>query len=171
VDRDRPRGDPGSHEVVLDLLVDRADDDDPQGVDGIPGQRDERRQGDGEVRADRRDELGHNPGPDGQRQPERHVEHEQRHPGHERCDHREHEAGQDVAARLLHRDAPDGGDDALLPRREPAGDGVPQRRPLRGHVVAEEQEREELEDDPHDRGHDAEDTRRQGPGEVLEPVG
>ena len=67
-------GDAGRDEVVLDLLVDDAEHHDPQGVDRLPGQRDDGRHRDGEIGAERGDELRDDAGPDRQGQPERNAE-------------------------------------------------------------------------------------------------
>jgi hypothetical protein len=61
VQRHRPGGDARRQHEVLELLVDDDEGEHPEGVDRIVEERDQHRQGAGEVGADRRDELGHQP--------------------------------------------------------------------------------------------------------------
>jgi hypothetical protein len=141
----RPRGDAGREQVVLDLLVDDDDDEHPQGADGVVQQGDEHGQHPGEVGADDGEELGDQADPDaeGHRVPqpddgERRGVEDRREEGQQR-------PRVEVAARLVDGQLPGVQDPFLAIRLEPPADDPPQPRAVGDHVEGQEQDGQDLQ--------------------------
>lgn len=133
----------GEH-VVFYLLVNRGKDDDPHNVQWLIECRENGRQDNADVGADRGDELPDDASEDAHGQPVRHADGCEEDAVEERGEKRQRQLGDDESTSLLHRDIPDRDEDALLAVGQPSSDGALDARGVGAEVEREDDDGQEL---------------------------